>query len=100
MMNLLLGCSLDSDLFLDPHCSSMRDYNKLSQQDRDSFWSVIADHPRDSYVTHFILKPFECKSTEMMSTIYRMYCGMVKEDHMSLFLFAIQPSVGKRIGKC
>jgi len=42
MMNLLLGCTLDNDLFLDPCCKWIRDYYQLLQ---DSFWNFIEDHP-------------------------------------------------------
>jgi hypothetical protein len=73
MMNLLLGCTLDNDLFLDPCCKWIRDYYQLSQQARDSFWSFLEDHPRESCITHVL-----------MSDICRMYCGMVKEDQKSL----------------
>jgi len=84
MMNLLLGCTLDNDLFLDHRCKWIHDYYQLLQQDRDSFWNFIEDHPRDSCISRFILQPFECISPELMMNIYRMYCGMVKEDQRSL----------------
>jgi hypothetical protein len=96
MVQLLSSCHVDSDVMLsDQRFHWLQKFYCFSMEQRNLFWERLStQHAEATLVCCSILQPFERIPPEVMSSIYKLFCGLGKKQQRMLLTLA--PSGNER----
>ena len=66
----------------------MKMYYSFSYEERDAFWNYFPSNGPQDLVGHFILISSECITPTVMGNIYKLLCGMTKEEQRGMLSLA------------